>query len=287
VRAAVAAALTLCTAGALRAQGPADEINTLLDSWHHAAAVADETAYFGALDSTAVYLGTDPGERWSKEEFHEWAKPQFAKGSAWAFVPFGRHVTLGPDGVAWFDEKLKWFDTRLNVWMTGLRGSGVLRRTPAGWRIEQYNLTMELPNDRLSDIVHLIRVTPPVAPADARGIIATVRAFLTARAGGDSAGLREALDPGGRVVLAPGDSDAGAAGAWRAAGGRDSTPEITLLSDGTVATLWAPFTTRVAGRLAVCGLEEFQLIRTPGTATWRITSLAVHPRTTCGNGGTP
>ena len=88
-------------------------LNAFLDNWHHAAAVADEAAYFDALDSTAIYLGTDPGERWTKQSFHEWAKPEFAKGSAWDLTPFDRHITLGPGGdIAWFDEKIKWFDNK-------------------------------------------------------------------------------------------------------------------------------------------------------------------------------
>ena len=66
--------------------------NALLDGWHHAAAVADEAAYFSAMDSGAVYLGTDPDERWSKQAFRAWARPQFARGAAWAFTPFGRQV---------------------------------------------------------------------------------------------------------------------------------------------------------------------------------------------------
>ena len=226
-------------------------INAILDAWHHAAAVADEAAYFGAMDSGAVYLGTDPEERWSKQAFHEWAKPQFARGSAWAFTPFGRHVTLAPGGdIAWFDEKLKWFDTRLNTWMEGLRGTGVVRRTPEEWRIAQYNLTMELPNDRLGDVVHLLRVVSrAIEPADRREIMATIRGFLRARAARDSAASR------------------------------DSIAEVTLLGDGAVASLWAPFTTYQGPQRTGCGLAQFQL-RKVGSA-WRITSFAAHRREQC------
>jgi SnoaL-like domain len=175
-------------AAAQHGPSPVADINAFLDGWHHAAAVADEAAYFTAMDSGAVYLGTDPGERWSKQAFHDWARPQFATGSAWAFTPVGRQVTLAPGGeIAWFDEKLKWFDTRLDTWMGGLRGSGVVRRTSAGWRIAQYNLAMELPNDRLGDVVHLLRVSKAVEAADRRDIAATVRGFLKARAARDTA----------------------------------------------------------------------------------------------------
>jgi hypothetical protein len=269
--------------GTVRGQGPVDAIDSLLDHWHHAAAVADERAYFGALDSSAVYLGTDPGERWSKQAFHAWAKPQFDKGSAWAFVPFDRHVTLGPDGLAWFDEKLKWFEPKLNTWMTGLRGSGVVRHTTEGWLIEQYNLTMEVSNDRLGDVIRLLRATPTVAAADARGILGTVRSFLAARAKGDSTAIHAAMAPGGRIVLATGpDSVTLLNAAWRSAGTRDSTPEVMWLGDGTVATVWAPFTTRLADKAVVCGVEEFQLLKDQrDSSPWQITSLAIHSRS-CG-----
>jgi SnoaL-like domain len=271
-----AAALLACgaigdPAAAQHGPAPAADINAFLDRWHHAAAVADETAYFAAMDSGAVYLGTDPGERWSKQAFHEWARPQFASGSAWAFTPVGRQVTVAPSGdIAWFDEKLKWFDTRLNAWMGGLRGSGVVRHTPDGWRIEQYNLTMELPNDRLGDVVHLLRVSQAVEPADRREIAATVRELLRAPATLDSS-VRA-------VIVTPWDS-AGSRAAWMARTARDSTPEMTLLGDGTVAAAWAPFITFEGAQRTGCGLAQLQLLKLG--SSWRITSLAVHQRERC------
>ena len=256
-------------------QGSADAIDSLLNGWHHAAAVADEKAYFGAMDSSAVYLGTDPGERWSKQAFHDWAKPQFDKGSAWAFVPFDRHITLGPQGVAWFDEKLKWKDTRLNIWMTGLRGSGVVRRTATGWLIEQYNLTMELPNDRIGDVIRLLRATPAVAPADARAIFGAVRGFLSTRVTGDSAKIRGALAPDARIRITPGpDSVSAWNTAWASTGARDSTPEVMLMGDSSLATVWAPFSSRLAHQLVACGVEQFELMKQ--SASWAITSVTVH-----------
>ena len=262
-----------CSTPAAAQHGPAPvaDINTFLDAWHHAADVADEAAYFGAMDSGAVYLGTDPGERWSKQAFRDWAHPQFARGSAWDFTPFGRQVTLAPGGdAAWFDEKLKWFDTRLNTWMEGLRGTGVIRRTPEGWRITQYNLTMEIPNDRLGDVVHLLRVSNAVELADRREIAATVRGLLRAPA---------TLDSSVHIlIVTPRDSTASRA-AWMARTTRDSIAEMTLLGDGAVATAWAPFTTYEGTQRTACGLAQFQLLRLG--STWRITSLAVHQRERC------
>ncbi|MCK5169076.1 MAG: nuclear transport factor 2 family protein, partial [Bacteroidales bacterium] len=57
-------------------------LNTFMDNWHHAAAIADEDVFFGSLDSNAVYLGTDPKERWLKHEFMEWGMKYFERDTA-------------------------------------------------------------------------------------------------------------------------------------------------------------------------------------------------------------
>ena len=49
-------------------------IQTLTNNWHHDAAVANADAYFGAMTSDAVFLGTDATERWTRGEFREWSK---------------------------------------------------------------------------------------------------------------------------------------------------------------------------------------------------------------------
>ena len=276
---------------AARGQRPEDDVGRVLDAWHHAAAVADEPAYFGAMDSSAVYLGTDPDERWSTGAFREWARPQFARGSAWAFTPYDRHVTVAPGGdVAWADERLKWFDARLQTWMTGLRGSSVLRHTAAGWRIEHYDLSLTIPNDQLSNVVHLLRVSPAVATADARAMAGALRRLHQAGAAHDPAGVRAALDSAAQVVVvterdsAPAASVRSAAAyaalvAARPAAERDSVAELALLGDGMIGTVWAPFITYAGDTRTGCGEEQLQLVKVAGT--WRITALAVHRRARC------
>ncbi len=113
----------------------------VLDAWHAAAAAADEERYFSYFAPDAVFLGTDPGERWTRDEFRAWAHPHFAKGKAWSFRATSRRITLAPDHtVAWFDESL---DTPN---LGPCRGSGVLVATKDGWRIAQYNLSIPIPN---------------------------------------------------------------------------------------------------------------------------------------------
>jgi hypothetical protein len=87
------------------------------------------------------------------------------------------------------------------------------------------------------------------------------------------------------VVIVRGDSIL-QAGRWPASSGasRDSIAEATVLGDGSVAIVWAPFTTYEAARSTGCGLAQFQLVKV-GSA-WRVTSLAVHPREQCAESGT-
>jgi len=82
-------------------------------------------------------------------EFRAYARPHFAKGKAWSFRSTRRAIRISGD-VAWFDEDL---DTPN---LGPARGSGVLVRTPAGWKIEQYNLSVPIPNERFKDVKALI-----------------------------------------------------------------------------------------------------------------------------------
>lgn len=127
-------------------------IDAVLDSWHKAASVADQTAYFGAMSDDAVFMGTDATERWTKSEFHEWAKPYFARGRAWTFTPRSRQVMFSKDGrVAWFDEVLD------SASYGECRGTGVLQLEDGVWKIEHYNLTIPIPNDLADEFVAKIK----------------------------------------------------------------------------------------------------------------------------------
>lgn len=131
-------------------------IRSVLDSFHAAAAKADEAAYFGCLAEQAVFLGTDATERWTKEEFRKYCKPYFDKGIGWKYVPTQRHVSLAPDGkTAWFDELLE------NQKNGQCRGSGVLIHQQAEWRIAQYNLSIPIPNEAWPRIKPLVDAARP------------------------------------------------------------------------------------------------------------------------------
>jgi ketosteroid isomerase-like protein len=144
----------LSTAAAVGADEVRD-INALLDAWHRAAATADETVFFDSMADDAVYLGTDPSERWTKEQFMAWSKKHFDKESAWAFEPRDRTVYLSTDG------RFAWFEELLDTWMGVCRGSGVLVREAGddketgGWKIKHYNLAVTVPNDLIEAYISI------------------------------------------------------------------------------------------------------------------------------------
>ena len=65
------------------AGGAKQEIAALLDELQAAAARADESDYFAKMAPEAIFIGTDPGERWDIEAFRQYASPRFAKGKSW------------------------------------------------------------------------------------------------------------------------------------------------------------------------------------------------------------
>lgn len=138
-------------AGAARAIGP-EAIAQTLDAFHDAASKADGDAYFGLMTEGGVFLGTDASERWDKAAFKRFAEPYFSQGRGWTYLPRDRHIAVSASGeTAWFDELLD------NASLGVCRGSGVLTRTKDGWRIEQYNLSIMVPNDLAKDVAKQIR----------------------------------------------------------------------------------------------------------------------------------
>ena len=147
----VAAALAVTPVGT-----PEAEVAATIDALHAAASNADGAAYFALFTPDARFIGTDATERWTLSEFRAYADPYFARGQGWTYTPVERTVTLAPITclcIAWFDEVL---DSE-SYGVT--RGSGVLRKTRSGWKIEQYVLSFAVPNDRARAVVEAIKPT--------------------------------------------------------------------------------------------------------------------------------
>ena len=138
----------LFACSAAHAQDRTQQINAVLNDWHQAASVADESRYFSHFAPNGIFMGTDATERGTVTEFRAWAKPHFQRKSAWSFTPHDRHIDFSADGrTAWFDEAL---DTPN---LGPCRGSGVLIRQGSTWKIAQYNLSIPIPNDLANGIV--------------------------------------------------------------------------------------------------------------------------------------
>lgn len=119
------------------------QIAALLDSFNAAAARADYDTYFSYYTDDAVFMGTDATEHWDKKAFMEWSKPAFERKSAWDFTALERHIYLGEHpGIAWFDELL-------NTQMKICRGSGVVVKKDGVWKVQQYVLSMTVPNSQI------------------------------------------------------------------------------------------------------------------------------------------
>lgn len=126
-------------------------IAATLDSFHAAAANADEERYFGHFAPSGVFLGTDPTERWTVAEFRAWARPYFARDEAWTYHAIERHIDIAPGGeCAWFDEVVR------NAKYGDLRGTGVVLLLDGEWKIAQYNLTFQIPNDDAAAVLEII-----------------------------------------------------------------------------------------------------------------------------------
>lgn len=133
---------------------PAAEAAVVIDRLHDAASRADGAAYFDLFTPDARFIGTDAEERWTLAEFRALYQPYFDSGRGWTYRVVDRTVMVADIPcrcIAWFDEVLD------NDAYGTTRGSGVLRLTDDGWKIEQYVLSFAVPNDRARAVTVLIR----------------------------------------------------------------------------------------------------------------------------------
>ncbi len=133
---------------------PEADVAAVLDRLNAASTAADGEAYFALFTPDARFVGTDATEHWTVPEFRAYAAPVFARGRGWSYPATQRTITIAPIDcrcIAWFEEKL------INDSYGVTRGSGVLRLTEDGWKIEQYVLSFAVPNDRAEAVVEVIQ----------------------------------------------------------------------------------------------------------------------------------
>ena len=131
------------------AQEDVKKLDQLIHDWHKAASEAKFDTYFNCLTDNFIFLGTAPGERWTKKEFQEFSKPFFERGKAWDFKASNRIWNFSKDG------KTAWFDEYLATWMQGCRGSGVCIKIKGLWSISYYNLTVLIENEKIKEFIEL------------------------------------------------------------------------------------------------------------------------------------
>lgn len=133
---------------------PEADVAAVLDRLNAASTAADGEAYFALFTPDARFVGTDATEHWTLPEFRAFAEPYFSRGRGWSYPATERTITIAPIDcrcIAWFEEKL------VNASYGETRGSGVLRLTDDGWKIEQYVLSFVVPNDRANAVVEVIK----------------------------------------------------------------------------------------------------------------------------------
>lgn len=124
-----------------------EEVNAVLTNWHKAAEEANFKNYFNALDSVAVFIGTDASENWTKKQFEDFSKPYFDAGKAWSFKTIERNIYTNASA------NFVWFDELLNTWMGTCRGSGVLEKSKNKWKIKHYVLSVSIPNNAIQKVI--------------------------------------------------------------------------------------------------------------------------------------
>lgn len=120
-----------------------------MNKWHNDVATFNYSAYFDFMSDDFIFLGTDPSERWSKEEFAGFCKPYFDKKSTWDFKTNWRNWYLNES------KDIAWFEESLDTWMEECRGSGVVKKVNGQWKIAHYNLTVLIENEKMDKFLKL------------------------------------------------------------------------------------------------------------------------------------
>lgn len=137
-------ALIIITTSA-RADSADASIHDLIDGLHEDASNAVFESYFARYTEDAVFMGTDKSERWTIDEFKDYAAPVFAEGRGWTYAVIERNLE-GAGDTRWFDEIL------FNAKLGHCRGTGVVVLSKSGWQIAHYSLTLLIPNDIAAEV---------------------------------------------------------------------------------------------------------------------------------------
>jgi len=120
-----------------------------IDTWHLNASEAKFDEYFNAISENGIYIGTDPQEYWTKQEYREWVSKTLKPNNGFHFEIIDRNIFFNDEeDIAWFNEKLK---TDMGV----CHATGIATNTRSGWKINYYQLSVTVPNDLLKPFLEL------------------------------------------------------------------------------------------------------------------------------------
>jgi len=132
-------------------------IGKVLNAYYTAEAKGNRNAFLAIMTTDAVFLGTDPGERWimsGPNGFQAYVNKHMKPGHGWIYKlqPGSRHIEVGDQlDTAWFDEVL------ISPKYGRMRSTGMIVLTDNVWRIKRYSLSFLVPNKIAPKVVQLIR----------------------------------------------------------------------------------------------------------------------------------
>lgn len=93
-------------------------------------------------------MGTDPTEVWSIDQFKEYARPVFAKGKGWTYVPDKTTRTVRPLDTGAGSGSFAFHERLTHAKYGTLHGSGVVVTHEGKLKVDMYVLSFAIPNDK-------------------------------------------------------------------------------------------------------------------------------------------
>ena len=139
----------------LRRSSANGQISVLLRTFHQAAAKGNLKVYLRCLSADAMFIGTDPTEHWSRQQFEIICERIFREKGGWIYEPFDRKISFADDlSTAWFTERLR------HAGYGELLGYGVATKVDGRWKIRLYSMSLPIPNNIFDGVVAQIRELP-------------------------------------------------------------------------------------------------------------------------------
>lgn len=131
---------------------PKDELSLLIREWYYAASEgrADRFLNFFHNDPSTTYFGTDPLELWyGFQQIKTNMEENFRTYGKWSIMSKNLQIMEHGDTAVFTDEVELAVMHGSSSLAEDARMSGVLVRTPQGWKIQQAHFSFGVPNHEL------------------------------------------------------------------------------------------------------------------------------------------